>query len=902
MAARRREWSGSFSRDHPARRLCLYFAMTATLSPRWTSGLRRAVLSNGLTLLVQRDPTAAATAVVTHVRAGFFDEPDRWAGVSHVLEHMFFKGTPTRGPGEVARETKGLGGYLNAHTAYDHTAYFVVLPPEGLAEALAVQSDALRNSVIDADELRRELQVIIEEAKRKDDSPSAVAGETLNEVMFDRHRIRRWRIGTIPQLERYTRDDIVGYYRSRYVPERVIVSIVGAVDPEATLALAASYYEGWAPELGAMDPSPEEPAHREVRARTLRGDVTQAELMLGWRGTSALDDDAIPLDMAAAVLATGRGSWLYQRLREPGIVTGIGAYHYTPTEIGVFSIGADLAPGRVGEALVEIGAAVRQLREHGPGEADLSRARALMLQQWSRRMERVEGRAMALAAAEALGGTHLLDEDYQRLESVSAKEVRAAAARYLDPGAVAGVVYLPDGEGTDLTAAVLGDAFARDASAVIVPPPLAWRAPVRRAPTVARGQRAHGVLHTALPGADLLVWRKPGIPLLTMGVYYPRRQFDLPAMAGLGNLAVRSAVRGAGKLDANGLAFALEQLGGSLAPSIASDWFGFGAGVLAEHAEAAAELVRLVLEEPAFRPESVECERDLIAEEVRQATDDMFRYPCELAFGAAFGDAAYGMPILGTAATLAAFGSADAEAWLVRSRAAARPAIIAVGDADEAGLSDALGRVFGDLPARTAGAPGASVLLLANPEHRVVERDRAQTALAMVFPGPGRRDPDRHAANVWAAIASGLGGRLFDALRDRRSLAYTVLLTGWQRARAGAMMTYIATSPEREAEARAAMLEELMRFVSEPVADAELQRAIRYLDGQARVRRQSTGSIAAEILEAWMNGDGLRELDDPGAPYRAITAEQVQATAVRSLTAEHHAEGVVRGREGGAPG
>ena len=100
----------------------------ARVTERWSAGVAREVLPNGLTLLVQRDDSAPVVAVVTHVKAGFFDEPDRWVGISHVLEHMFFKGTARRGVGAVARETKAAGGYLNASTSYDHTAYFTVLP------------------------------------------------------------------------------------------------------------------------------------------------------------------------------------------------------------------------------------------------------------------------------------------------------------------------------------------------------------------------------------------------------------------------------------------------------------------------------------------------------------------------------------------------------------------------------------------------------------------------------------------------------------------------------------------------------------------------------------------------------------------------------------------------------
>jgi zinc protease len=344
-------------------------------SPVWTAGVRKEVLGNGLTLLVQAYHSAPVVAVVTHVEAGFFDEPDRWTGISHVLEHMFFKGTPRRGVGAIARETKHAGGYLNASTTYDHTTYFSVLPASGLEAALDIQSDALRNSLIDSDELARELQVIIQEAKRKLDSPASVAYETLHEVMFDRHRIRRWRIGHEGQLARLTRDDLWAYYRSRYVPERTIVAIAGAVDPDRALALARAAYGDWPSSAGAVDRSPEEPEHREVRARTLRGDVSQAELVLGWRAVPPLHPDATALDLAAAVLGSGRGSWLYRSLREPGIVTWVAAHHYAPTELGIFSVSAELPPERLESAIDGVAEAMSRLALMGPGEEELDRAR-----------------------------------------------------------------------------------------------------------------------------------------------------------------------------------------------------------------------------------------------------------------------------------------------------------------------------------------------------------------------------------------------------------------------------------------------------------------------------------------------------------------------------------------------
>ena len=860
-------------------------------------------MPNGLTILVQEDRSAPVVAVVTHVKAGFFDEPDRWIGISHVLEHMFFKGTERRGVGAIARETKSAGGYLNASTSYDHTSYFAVLPASGLEAALDIQSDALRRSVVDPGELARELQVIIQEAKRKLDTPSAVAYETLHEVMFDRHRIRRWRIGHEAELARLTRDDLWEYYQSRYVPERTIVAIVGAVDPERALALAVASYGDWTHRPGAVDRSPEEPARREVRARTLRGDVSQAELTLGWRTVPPLHSDSAALDIAAAVLGSGRGSWLHRRLREPGIVTWAAANNYAPTEVGVFSASAELAPDRVAAALEGVADSVARLAMLGPSDEDVERARTLLRARWARRLEAMEGRASALAAAEALDGFAFLDREYQALGAVGPMDVRAVAARYLDPDAVSGVLYLPEGEGSDLTADTLGRPFA--VSGLQPLPIVPTTPPVRRPPVAVGGRREAEVLHVALPGVDLLVRRKPGVPLVTLGLYAPRVHLDPPAQAGLGSLTVRSALRGADGLDAGGLAFAFERLGGTLSPSAASDWLGLGTTVLAENLAEAASLIDLVYSTPRLAEAEVERERGLMIAEADQVTDDMFRYPFQLAFEAAFGEQGYGLPVTGLPHTLPAITAADVSAWHSRALLAVRPVVIAVGDVEPDDAAATLSGVFQGHPSRppsgrlpavdwVAGEPGGA-------PSRVVRRDKAQVALAMGFPGPARGDPDRGAAQVWAAVASGLGGRLFESLRDRRSLAYTVVASAWQKARAGALVTYIATSPEREDEARETMLEELDRFTREPVSVAELTQAVNYLAGQAEVSRQSGGALAGEILDAWVAGRGLGELVDPAGIFRKVTAEDVQKVAAQSLDPSRRVEGVVRGTGANRP-
>ncbi len=867
-----------------------------TLSPShpWTGSVRREVLPNGLTLLVQRDDSAPAVAVVTHVRAGFFDEPDRWVGISHVLEHMFFKGTPRRGVGQIARETKAAGGYLNASTSYDRTSYFVVLPSSALPEAIDIQADALRHSAIDAGELARELQVIIQEANRKFDTPDAVAYETLHELMFDRHRIRRWRIGTAEQLAGYTRDDVNGYYRSRYVPGRTIVAVVGAVDEDETLALLRKTYEDWSPVDGAHDPSPAEPVREEVRARTLRGDVSRAELVLGWRTVEPLHEDSVALDLAAAVLSSGRGSWLYRTLREPGIVTGVSASNYAPSELGVFTIGADLDPSRLDDVLSGIAGAVARLSLLGPSEEDMQRARTLLQARWARQMESMEGRASALASSEALGRLELLDEEYERLGTVKADEVRTVAARYLTPGSVSGVAYLPEGEGADLDTMRLAGAFA--VSPLTMAPSPAAAPMVTTTSRPVRGRVTASVLHVPLPAVDLLVRRKTGVPTISLGYYVPRVAQEPAELAGVGALAIRASVRGAGSMDAAALAFAAEGLGGTLGTSAGIDWCGLGIPVLSENMIPAAALLRLVALEPLLSDTAVATEWQLLLEEARQVPDDMFRFPFQLALGAAFGDRGYGLPMGGTIETLPRITPEAVRSWHQTQFAQVRGTVVVVGDLDPDAAAAELAGVFGDLP--PAGSPPARlpqrVAPAADDWQRVVSRTKAQSAFAMVFPGPDRRNPARHAAEVWSAVASGLGGRLFDALRDMRALAYTVIGASWARRDAGAMLTYIATAPEREDEARSAMLEELEKFASDRVSPEELHLGVSYLAGQAEVRRQSASSVASEIIDAWLGGGNLEELEDPGAPYRAVTADDVRAAAAASFSVSR-AEGVIRG-------
>ncbi|NUQ11689.1 MAG: insulinase family protein, partial [Gemmatimonadaceae bacterium] len=163
-----------------------------------------------------------------------------------------------------------------------------------------------------------------------------------------------------------------------------------------------------------------------------------------------------------------------------------------------------------------------------------------------------------------------------------------------------------------------------------------------------------------------------------------------------------------------------------------------------------------------------------------------------------------------------------------------------------------------------------------------------------------RRDGARYAAALLAGICSGLGGRLFDELRERRSLAYTVHAWVAERVGAGSFMVYIATDPAREEEARAALLAELHRLREAPVSEAELARMQEYTVGAHAIAQQNGSAVLAEVVDAWLLGEGLEELEHFERRIRAVTAQEILAYAAEALDPERRAEGLVRGRPSGA--
>lgn len=400
-------------------------------------------LSNGLKVIIREDHSANVVAIVTHVNAGYFDEPDHWVGISHVLEHMYFKGTPTRGPGVIAQQTKAAGGYLNASTIYDHTTYYTVLPSWAFEEGVDIQADALINSVIDEQELAKELEVIIQEAKRKLDNQAAVTREGAYELLFDVHRMRRWRIGTEEGLRKLTREDVVDFFHGWYRTSSIVLVVVGDVEQDKVLETLEAKYNQVRTEPVRHDRGPREPQREEFRWREISGDVTQTRVEICFQTQALLHEDTPALDLLAVVLGQGRASRLYKAVRDTGLATGVTAYNYTPTDVGVFGVGAEVEPADTRAALEAIFATIAGVH-NSTSYDEMSRAQNVVEARMLRSLETMEGQAHFLAEWQTAGDWRLGLDYLDNIMTLQPADLMEVAERYLRPDRAAIVAYRPE--------------------------------------------------------------------------------------------------------------------------------------------------------------------------------------------------------------------------------------------------------------------------------------------------------------------------------------------------------------------------------------------------------------------------------------------------------------------------
>jgi zinc protease len=473
------------------------------------------------------------------------------------------------------------------------------------------------------------------------------------------------------------------------------------------------------------------------------------------------------------------------------------------------------------------------------------------------------------------------------------------ANRYLDPNNAGVTIYRPATSGEVASnAAAMRALLDGDPRPEPLSPPAPYKAhALPSAPKAAFEREESGVrVYRTESGVPILVRRKPDAPLVHVGAYIVGgSSLEDPKLAGLTNLMVRTALKGTTSRTALQIAEEGEMLGGSVSGAAGSESLGWSISVPSQYAAAAIELLADVTQHPILADDALDTERSIALADVVALRDDMYRYPMRLANQAAFAGHPYGTPAGGTEETLKRISGDDIRRWHAERVLSATSVIGIVGDGDSDELANLAARAFADLryaPAPAIQPPQWPTRLTETAE----SRDRAQTALTILFPGPKRQNDDlRFSAEMIATVASGLGGRFFDELREKRSLCYTVNAFSSERRLAGTFGAYIATSPEQENAARDGLLAEFRRLREEPVTADELQRAQTYAIGTHAIRQQSGGAVLADVVDAFLFGS-LSELLEYESKIRAVTVDSMREVAEKYFDQSRRVEGIIRGK------
>jgi len=871
---------------------------------RITDGVEKIILDNGLTLLIKENRAAPVVAIYTYVKVGYFDEPDRIAGISHVIEHMFFKGTKRRGVGQIAQDIKALGGYLNASTIYEHTSYYTVLPSHHFRAGLEIQADALLNSVFDAEELRKEIEVIVQEAKRKWDTPSAVVREKMFELAFTKHRMHRWRIGTEDGLRRITRDDVLDFYGQYYRPENIILVVVGACDSRDVQSAVREEYGAFARGATHRDVSPPEPPQTSFRLGRLAGDILQSYFCAGFHTPDALHPDTYALEVLALILGSGRSSRLYQQVKEERRrVHSIAAYQYSLETHGLFIVEAMGEQDHLHQSEVLTFEELRALQQELVSEEELAKARNMVEAMYFSGMESAASQAAMLAGYEALGDYKLVEDYIAQLYQVTPEDIRAVANRYLRGDNCSLFEYTPHAAVAALkdAGAVKADLAQRLSEAADLP----GASPSGSPNAIFAHHAQEHVAETAMEkrvfanGVTLLMKEMHQVQHVAVGLFaHGARSLETEQNAGISWLCARSVLKGTQLRNAGQIAREIEGLGGQIDASAQADYFAVTLKLLGKHITAGFDLFADVILNPAFPEQEIDKEKDEALAQLTRLQDDMFRLPLRLFNRALFGANGYGLPAYGLRDTIPGISRDDLLAWHRTHFSPGNLTFVAVGHFNRDDMYRQIEDRFGSLKQPEKPVVMPSRLRLATEPRRLAEqRNRHQTALVVGFPAAPYLSDDIYPLTVLQNIVSGLGSRFFEELRGKQSLAYAVSAYAMARRLGGAFAAYIATSPEKEVQARQGLLREFEKLTRELVSEEELQRAVTYTIGTHLIGLERVAAQMAQYAHADLLGRGPDEIEVYQHRIASVTREDILRVAQTYFQLDNYFEGVVRGSQ-----
>jgi zinc protease len=823
--------------------------------------VRVRTLDNGLILILREDHSAPVVSAQAWCMAGSINE-GRWlgAGLSHVLEHMLFKGTDTRPVGRIDQEVQEAGGYMNAYTSFDRTVYWINVPNTGARVAIDVLADIIQHACLPPEELEKEKQVILREMDMNQDDPSHRSARRLFEVSYTRSPYRFTVIGYPDIFHQVRREDLVAYYREKYAPNNVFFVVVGDMAAGEVEAQVRAAFAQAKTRPSPPDVLPEEPKQMAPREVIEEASIELAHFHYSWHIPELRHPDVPLLDILATLLGGGRSSRLYQQVRErQGLVTAIDAWTYSPGNSGLFGISAMTEAAKLPEARRAIFQELERIKRELVGADELAKVVRQFVSGTLASRKTMQGQAQDLGYGWMVAND--LNFSTRYLEAVKrvtpAALQRVAAAWFTSENRTA---YALVPSGTTPKPAGAASQYAEK--------------------KVQKFDLTNGV--------RLLVQEDHRLPFVEFrAVLEGGVLAEAPRNNGASLLLAKMLLQGTPTRSAEQIAREIESLGGHIETFCGNNSFGVNLEVLADDFNIGVDALADVLLHPTLPAEAFERERQLQLASIRAQKDELLSSAFRLMRRTLFGDVSYGLHTNGTEASVQRLVIADLQALHQRLVVPHNCVLAVFGDVQAEAVRAAVENRMGAWP------PGPPVLptlppgpQLKGPRHATETHDKKQAVLAIGFSGVTLKNEERYALELIQEACSDLGSRLFLRIREKLGLAYYVGAQNLVGLAPGYFAFYAGTEPEKAALVESEILQEAALLRAEGLTAQELRRAKAKVIGQKKIARQDLGNEAMTAALDELFGLGYRYSDTEDARFEAVTIEQTRAVAQKYLRSD----------------
>ncbi len=835
-------------------------------------------LPNGLFVIIAPIKGLEVAAVQVWVNAGSIYEKPEEQGITHLIEHMIFKGTKKRKVGEVAAEIEGAGGSINAYTTFDHTVYHVTIKSDAAERAVEVLADAVFNSTFDPGELAREKEVVAEEIRHALDSPGRRLSYALFENAYGNNPYGRRILGFYKTVKGITREMILEYIGRWYVPGNMCVVVAGDVDVSRAKGWVKTHFGAYPGRSSPRFSMPRHPGRNKPLGIQLSENVKQARVAVAYPLPELAHKDIPALDVLAMILGEGESSRLYSGLyHELGWVYSISATAFTPKGPGLFFITANLSPAKIEPAYLAILEVIKRVQETGVSLSELNQAKLVLTTDFLKSRETAQGEADILGYFQVLWGDAAKREAYLKsIKGVSAQDVQRVALRYLDPLRQTLVI-----QADRKTPKGLAAALAKKSEAYAPHPTVPGS--FKRAGTVTKTTLTNRV--------TVLVKEEHRLPMVSFTLALKGGLLaEDGRVEGISNILALMLTQGTARMSAQEFAKKVEEMAGELSGFSGRNSFGLEGSFLSENFETGLELAADALLRPGFRDGELSKVKSVVLSQIRTEQERPARFTLRNLYQALYKEHPYGLKILGRKESVTRIDRARLRGF---HRSLVKPEnliLSVVGDVDPKKVAGLASRLFGGMKARgpVRTYQGPEPARPKEPLARHIFKKGHQTHIALGFLGAKVSEKDRYPLKVLTHVLAGQGGRLFRVLRDEMSLAYVITSFSFEGLQKGAVVFYLACAPEKKGIALGALREQI-ELVKKSVSKEEVDRAKNYILGSYLKNNQEFSERAQTIA--------LNDLYGLGSDYQKryirsisrVSPDEVVRAAQKYLALEHSA-------------